>query len=713
MTGQEKDHPLFSKLSTSRPPQLKALRAKVASMLRTKGDWSTPFMLSDTDGLYIGRGGAWLYREVSMAILEDQEEAATLDLLLRALSETAVKRNVHLLLHSWETPARQPAVPEVPGVQSRPIDTFMVPSRTVVVGVSLRPATPTGSWRQRALAGAMDGIDELLGEQFPDLGMFDPDRDVVDRALAPFGAAPMSQDTQDHVEYWYTLGSSADVRVNELYDVIQFGAVDFAELVAAQRLDSTKTVSHALLAGGWGSSAVASVRGQLRAAPRKGATNGDDWKFTDVSVVLGRRGKHNPPPWSATLANHRSLHPRFLPLQQLSALDETLPASSNRVAATLKNVRARDLRAAGFTESRRIGDSSGPRVGLASPNYSYPFLLNPFETTEKPVTLLTGAAQSGKSFTAASIAAQVLTSGRRVLYLTAGKIPSAIAQHPEAVVVDASAPGSLNPHRWLPTDAARRLVRLALPHLVPGLVHEDVVRLGRGLAQAASLGDHSIEKALELTDSVRSIAKLRKALLRDPDTAAVLATAMGTVSFDGGPIVVDLPRMSVSPRRGDAAAALLVAVGWSVGGALVVIDGALGELDLPITRALLAEVPDNAGVGVILATRTVLTPGSPILEKTGRILAHAESEPELARIALSLAGVPQDDEHVEWLLRAAPNLEAGTVSRPALAVHKDLFGRHSSCLVGPVPDGELHVLSEEKADSYAPWVGDQTRLEKR
>lgn len=706
-------------------------RPSLGSLLRERArrtpQWKTPHRWADSGGLFATDTDAWLYHELPLRALRPGSDGRTsLDLLLVDLARQRPGRDVHLVMHAWEEQASAPA--GTPGELAEYMTgalTFFVPTRRLLIGLRLDKSPEAEANESRVVRSAVRSLDRALGEFVPDLEAWQADRDGVLAILARHDAVPPTAATSAHLESWYTLGASIDVEADDRDEVIALDEANVVEVAAVAALHANVVGAgadnEALMSAGRRGATVASVRGRLVASSShvNSAREDVDGTLTGVSVVLGRRSEYAVAPWPVTLRRFGAMEQRPLPMRQMAGLDETLPCSAERVSPSLNRVRSAHLAQVGFTDMLRTGDDVGAFVGLASPDFTYPFYLNP-ASADAPVTLVTGAGGSGKTFLAENVAVQCALAGQRVLYLTTSRSGGAgLRELLPAQDVPVSEPGAFSPYRFLPPSAASELTEQVLSMLVPDLSADEQQDLRTGFRRAATVSATSLDRALALADGTTGVAKLRRAMKTSPYVAAALAAGDGAASPLTGTQVVDLswflplvdevgessePESDIVNVVVDLAMALLIRHAASTptgAGTLVVLDGAGIALTGPLTAAALAQLRTDSGVHVLLTTAlTQSAATSPVRTHVGRTFVLAEDDATNAAAALSLVGMSDDPDRRQWLADARAIVHDEVVRRPALAVHRDVRGRATSVLVGPVPPLALPALTRGRASAY-------------
>lgn len=682
----------------------------------------TPWSWVDDGGLYHGNDGAWLYRELPLTLLTPIGGRIPLDQMIDELAAQLPDRHIHLASHTWETGTPLPdGTPEPLADYLTAALTFLVPTRTLLIGVQLRAAAPAGDdSKLRVLLPEL--LTSALGEAVPDLSRYDADRDLVSEALDPWTTGVPGRSATEYLEGWHTLGNGPDERVRETQDAILVGEYGAIECAAVMTFTAGPALAAPLPSPGEGGALVVSVRGQL--TDSDGSRKSDHLRpgtLRGCSIVLGRRTGYALDAWVDVLRNHPGIELRPLPLRQLAALDETLPCSARRVSPTLPAVTGTQLVSTGVREAALAGDPAGLYLGLADPDLSHPCYLNP--NTGGAVTLVTGGEGAGKTFLAEALAVQAGLAGLDVVVLsTRPRQTSAVLELVGGMDVALGRPGHLDPFAHTDPQRAAELAAAALPPLVPGLTAEEAGELLTALQRGVFTGAITLQQCLEVIGEPAAVARLRRAQRRSPYLPLVVGdggeqlVAPGVTVVDVGwllPLAPETgPRDPDAAEDNDAAALLLdLAVACvleramtrgSAAGTLIVLDGGAAVLSGPMTAGSLARLRAQTDRRVHLlvttaATRQAVT--SPLGRDAERVIALAETDPAAAEAAQQLVGLPPTEARTLWLTEAGPQLADGKLLRPALALHRDAHGRRASLLVGPVPPAALPALTHGGAGS--------------
>lgn len=596
----------------------------------------TPHQWADAGGLYATRTDGWLYQQLPDRVLR---EPGHLEELLNTFAKQLPGRQVHLLVHAWEYLADpDPATPPRLAAFQKDTLAFLTPVRTASVGVQLTAAPSATSVK----AQIHTAVDELLGEDIPDLGGYDEDRERVLEALQAVGARPLPRHVANFMECWYTLGTVTDVDVTEYDDMVLLDEGRI-EMVGAGPL--TGDVEAASLPNpGERGAIVLSIRGTLAEAAEATTRRG---VLMRASVVYGRRAVTPLSPLSMALRSMPNVSPRPLPLRQLDALDETLPCSTRRLDPTHQKVGADQLRALGFADITATGALSGLLIGPGGPTMTRPVLVNPLAGGGVMAAL--GDPGSGRSFLTQVLTFQANLGGFRTAYLTGtGRTGGGLARLSGTAALAPGSPGELEALRWVPAAEALALWRELLRSLELGLTEEESAGLDAGFARAVHAPQQGLDTVLRLADSTTAVAKVMRALRRDPTLAVLLGSGPSQQLPDSA--LVGLHNVAPGAARATAAATLLRHVALrDTTPALVALDDFSGtELSHPALRGALARTAGRS-TSVVVVARTVEDLPPEIRAAGHRFVLSTTDEQSVEFI-----GTAPTPELMAWLRQASP-----------------------------------------------------------
>jgi hypothetical protein len=428
--------------------------------------WTTPWAWRDEDGCYVGwNGEAWLYRTMPLfpiaAEWEDPSrrleqgrhiQQALVDIGLMSkesvtgLRQLASNREVHLIAITSEKEARPPeGTPEDLEFFLNDTLSFLVPTKTMLIGVKLREANALQSSGDGLLEGIKKAVAKPLGEEVPNMDRFSADRQAVSAILGRSGGKKPSTADMRLLESWYNLGRGTDAVIKEDRDRLIVDQTDAIEMAVVHAFHDQVNYAPYFQ---WVSEAeahpegirVVSVRAelepsqvarrrarqsqrriraqideesatddvdrpeysgtfQLAAAVEEHFLNTNEPLLTNCSIVLARRATDADETYIDFLRNNHAIEVRPLPLRQLDALNETLPTSPKRVNPFLHDLTIGMLAYAGMHGFSALGDRNGVFLGLTLPNYT-PTFLGPLEAPRRnmpPSMGIFGDPGSGKA----------------------------------------------------------------------------------------------------------------------------------------------------------------------------------------------------------------------------------------------------------------------------------------------------------------------------
>jgi hypothetical protein len=428
--------------------------------------WTTPWAWRDEDGCYVGwNGDVWLYRTMPLfpiaAEWEDPSrrleqgrhiQQALVDIgqmskeSVTGLRQLASNREVHLLAITSEAEARPPeGTPEDLGIFLEDTLTFLVPTKTMLIGVKLREANAMQAGGDGLIDGLKKAVAKPLGEEVPDMDRFAADRQAVGAVLGRSGGKQPTKSDMRLLESWYNLGRGTDAVIIEQRDRLVVDQTDAIEMAVVHAFHDKVNYAPYFQ---WVSEAeahpegirVVSVRAelepaqvarrrarqsqrriraqideeaatqdidrpeysdtyQLAAAVEDHFLNTNEPLLTNCSIVLARRASDADETYIDFLRNNHAIEVRPLPLRQLDALNETLPTSPKRVNPFLHDLTIGMLAFAGMHGFSALGDRNGVYLGLTLPNYT-PTFLGPLEAPRRnmpPSMGIFGDPGSGKA----------------------------------------------------------------------------------------------------------------------------------------------------------------------------------------------------------------------------------------------------------------------------------------------------------------------------
>lgn len=443
--------------------------------------------------------------------------------------------------------------------------------------------------------------------------------------------------------------------------------------------------------------------------------------ITKCSIVFGRRVGQGDQTYMDELQANYGIEVSPLIHRQHEALDETLPCSNMRVNPFLQDVSVGMLAYAGLQGFSTLGDPRGCHIGLVDPDY-IPAYLDPEAAPRlnKPVGCgIFGDLGSGKTFLMQSIATQAVLAGKTVIFLNPKGYDS---RKPFADLVGGSTvktsalerePGFFDPFRFAEPQMAAEIATNFILSVLVEFSAEQAMQLAQGLKRGALAGARCVAEALEYVgqDQIKNL---------------VLGTAEGWSTFGlgiarspkppiphtGGLVLIEVTRKLPHPKGDDptkfspeerislavvrlisrASLELLAASG----GGLFCMDEAWTLLASEDGRAVINELVREGRSRRILPVFATQRPSDLLSEGfdlegfISRVFAMQLTDPKEAAAALRICGLQATKERLDWLRQAGvqqgEDAEGNRVLlRPAMALHRDLYGRHAAILIGPIP----------------------------
>lgn len=658
-----------------------ALRAKVRTTARelTTPTWHPALGWVDAGGLHCSDKSAWLYLELPRTIL--RPGARDLDDLLTELAGAVGRRAVHLSMYTWETKAQPPGAGSVAlrDYQDQAL-AFSVPTRRLTLGVELVADGDATRAESSLRSSTFETIDRMLGEYVPNMAKYDQDRAGVAAVLGAYGAIAIESTLQAHMLTWFTSGLDVAVVVDEEDLSIRVGDGALVELCSVAAVRAGVDTAPVTSAGHRGA-VVLSVRATLKAASARGSAAPAGAALQQASVVYGRRAHQPRGTLGVALRAQSGATLRPLPMRQLVALDETLPCSTKRCAATLVNVHLGELRALGMSDDLPYGDDAGLLVGLVGANYTVPTYLD-LMANERNVNVVAGDVGSGTSVTARHLAVQAAAAGARVLVVSPDPGWAVALSLAGPVVVLCA--DDMSAHRWLRPDAAHQFLAETIPDLCQ-LSETERATLLSGFARAGAEGGCGLARALVLCGDPVVVAKVNRAVAGSAAGQALVAAAAYTAP----------PPLAVLAGDSSAvfAALLAAAAGQEETGVMLVVDDGA-----PVMASAWAwwHVCNSAASTVLVTHDLALAASRAGDPHVGARIVHAV-ETERAGPAGELVGVPLSAAAADWLAGGWPDISEDD-TRPPYGLLRDSGGRVTPVLLGPLGSLCLPALRGDAAE---------------
>lgn len=466
--------------------------------------------------------------------------------------------------------------------------------------------------------------------------------------------------------------------------------------------------------------------------------------ISDCSIVFGRRvGPEVNETYMDELRNVYGIEVKPLEHRQMPAVEETLPGSSKRTNPHLQDVSVSMLAHAGLQGFSNLGDPTGAYVGLVDPDY-VPLYLNPLgapAANREPAMLIAGDPGSGKTFLAQMIALQSALAGLQTIFINpkADDTLEGLAELVDGSVIRLSQVeeqgGFFDPFRFCRPDPAGRQIAadILAQHIFAvlgsrggaegqGFTQEQEIAVSSGLREAANNGATYAAQAIQMIpdEHLRELIKLqaqdplfRLAIGFQPQENLSTSRKLLLIEFDKP---LDIPEKGTTQKEYTRTQRLAVAAVQLVTrasmeilansqGGVMVVDEAWMYLQSSAGLAAMqsfGRLGRSKNILPIFATQRVddLLGGDVSMEGyLSRVFVMKLNDDKEASAALKLCGLEPTRERIDWLKNAGPRRgENGQPDRGAMALHRDLKGRHSAVLIGPVPEAARLAFSTNPED---------------
>lgn len=591
--------------------------------------WTTPWSWRTEDGIYVGwNREVWLYRELEIAPLLWEDPAKRLSMgaqLSTALTEVGAtsrdvggvkalssNREVHILSVGWEGPisiAKDAPVPLREYLENTL--TFTAPQKTLLIGVKLRSSVAAAAVKKGSVFEAAKAVvTSGLGEDVPDLSIFDEDFAIIDSILTRNGGRVPNREAMSQLESWYNLGRGPDATIRETKDLLFIDDYDTVEMAAVMRFE--RPIMYAPNAQ-WIMEAathptgpsVISVRGQLeppgvarsrlRRSQRKTLatqeeeqatgdlerrenasnfqlaqmaedffTEGREPLLAECSIIMARRSADPEGSFETYIDDLRTswgIELKPLEHRQLAALDETLPCSSKRINPFLHDVTLSTLAFSGIQGYSNLGDDKGMFVGLSDPFYT-PVWIDPLRAPAlnlPPAMAVFGDPGSGKTFLCQAIATQATLAGIPTIFINPKGFDT-LSPTAELVGGDVvkmtrleSGGGYFDPFRFTdPELASSILASHILSVFAGGLDNKQEIKIQVGLRRGALAGAKCAAEAIRYIDD----PEIKELIMEQAESDATFALAIGQVAQPplggrrGGLTLIEFDRKLNLPEKG-------------------------------------------------------------------------------------------------------------------------------------------------------------------
>lgn len=458
--------------------------------------------------------------------------------------------------------------------------------------------------------------------------------------------------------------------------------------------------------------------------------------LTDCSIVMARRATKSDDTYADALRSQFGFEVKPLEHRQMLALDETLPCSNKRLGRTkpfAQDMTVGMLAYSGLMSFSAVGDDTGVFLGLAPPDMS-PVFLDPKGSSVQdmpPAMAVVGEPGSGKSFACQLIAHQAAMAGHTSIFINPKPSDSLqpFAELVDGEVITISAleneSGALDPFRYAhPATAAEILTAHILTMLVE-LTEYQELELASGLKAGARAGARCAGEALAHVSDQTVVERIKIACegssLFSLGVAWVPRDSLGfgdrgrltLIEFDR-PVslpshVAPLKEYDRETRASIAAMRLVTRASLEMllksGGGVLVVDEAhvfLSSKEGVSIMQRLGREGRSQGILPILATQRIadlIDSGVDMESYIGRVLTLKMTDPREVRAALRMVGLEPTPQRIEWLSKAgAVKPTPDSPGRGALGFFRDLKGRHSAVMIGPVPEDVRLRYSTNHAD---------------
>jgi len=397
---------------------------------------------------------------------------------------------------------------------------------------------------------------------------------------------------------------------------------------------------------------------------------------------------------------------------------------------------------AGLQAASTLGDGVGIFHGLVDPDYS-PLFTNPLgaPALNKPAaSLVAGDSGSGKTFYLQFTALQTALSGLQTIFINPKSLDdlSGLAELVDGRVVNISdlesGSGFFDPARFTPNTPQGRQAAadIAITHILgvlgsrgvagQGFTQEQEIALSAGVREGFEKGARCVWHAVQsVTDA--GVIELVRQQASDPLFRLGVGFEPAEPYVDDRSLILiqfnrqlDIPEKGIEPaqytrsQRIAVSAVKLVTrssmelLGYARGGVLIVDEAwmFLQSSDGMAALQSLGRLGRSQNIWPIFATQRVddlIKEGVDMESHISRVTVMKLSEEREAAAALKLCGLEPTQSRINWLRQAGPQQGSdGRPARGAMALHRDLHGRHSAVLIGPIPESVRMALSTNPED---------------
>jgi len=467
------------------------------------------------------------------------------------------------------------------------------------------------------------------------------------------------------------------------------------------------------------------------------ALNSQEPSVAEFSLLAGRRlfpDPDNPSRWASenqqtyadVLRETYNVQTVRLPYQQLSAAREVCPCAPIRIGSRRPcrhHVSLGVVTRAGFTAMSHLGDDRGAHMGYALPDETEVRLDFGAASRENlpPMMLVAGQPGSGKTVVSQALLHQASLSGVNSIFVNPKGADTlspllTVTGGEHAVIGADSTPGSLDPYRYAPQDAATNIAMGFLDILLPDMPPMKLAQIEEGLRSADNPKCFmDAVSAIRSEETREEIEQLRRSnpivglcigntpgefrlggkAVRDIQQGVLLVEFSGDVQLPQAPTKVS--EMSRAERFAVGAVGLLMQATTQLivsarrgqkesgTGSFLIIDEAWIMLSSKYLSAAylesLARLGRSLDVTVILATQRVSDVLDARMEEyLSRVLLMKLTSPEEQRRGLKLLGLdPENSEYRRLMAESGSQRyvdQSGQERRiPPVAWMRDLKGR--------------------------------------
>ena len=432
------------------------------------------------------------------------------------------------------------------------------------------------------------------------------------------------------------------------------------------------------------------------------------------------------------LKNRYGIELKPLEHRQLRAIDETLPTSSRRVNPFLQDVSISMLAHAGLVGFSNIGDKYGGFIGLSQPDYTPVYLDYGAASKENkpPAMLVAGDPGSGKTMLCQLLSYQATLNGVASIFINPKGYDSlsSFAEAAGGRVVKMSAleklPGAFDPFRYAPPTVAAEIATnfiLSVLGNTGGFTQAQQLELGSALKRGAVAGARCVADCFDFIEDQQIITQVRQQVESSSLFALGIAlepleqlTGLGGLTLIEFDRPLDLPDPTkpanayTRPELISMAALRIVTrasmeILMSSNGGVLVVDEAWTFLGSPEGLSALQRLGREGrslNVLPIFATQRIADVISRDMESyLSRVFCMKMTDPREAAAALKLCGLEPTPARLAWLRDCGPRRGNDDMpSQPALALHRDIENRHSSIVIGPIPEYLMKAFSTNPED---------------